>query len=476
MKYFLLSLLLFTTQSFSVLINHKGLGEALIIPYYSVNNNLNFLATITNTTGQIKAIKINFREGQHGYAALSYNVYLGAYDTWSFALLPTTSTLEGFEGQNTAFQISFDTSCAPFLVKSGHEFSAEHIMDGSNHLQRTREGFVEIIEMGSNNDGSALFAAASHGSTGVPASCGTIQGFWNNDWNEESGGDVNTHLLPPSGGLMAEAQLIDVAQGINYSIPTIALDDFHVDEAITHVHPNDSSLSLDVAKPVANLIANNTFYEVAFDTGINAVSAVLMSDQLISTYALDSAAAGKSETIYTQPTRRFYVGFNDTNATNPYNTNTLVSNCMDTSYGGITMEQVIFDRESQYDFPSGGTIGTPPPEPPKPAICGSVFTQSFYLPGQQAEEFSSLTQSHNSLTTTTPSISHATENGFVRTEFIDSEPLVGTELDTERTLQIHGIPIIGVSLQRFTNAGAGEGLLAQYGGAQLIKSSVTVTD
>jgi hypothetical protein len=69
----------------------------------------------------------------------------------------------------------------------------------------------------------------------------------------------------------------------------------------------------------------------------------------------------------------------------------------------------------------------------------------------------------------TPAVAHATENGFIRFQSRQSLPLTGTEVGTGESWQIWGIPIIGVVLQRYVNAYAGPGLLAQYGGAQLIK-------
>lgn len=457
-------------KSMAVFLNHKGLGEAFIIPYYTVNNNLNTLVTVTNTTHLTKAMKINIREGLHGHAVLSYNVYIAAFDTWSFGLVPTTSTLEGYEGQNSAMQISFDNSCAPFLNKAGQEFIAENLNDGPQSLQRVREGFVEIIEMGTSPQGTAVYAASDLGGVGYPASCAAIENFWQTTWLNDSTDD----LLPPTGKLMVEAQVIDVAEGINYSIPTIALDDFHVDEAITHVHPDDASLSLDVAKPVASLVSNNQSYELAFESGIDAVSAVLMSDHLISTYALDAAIAAKTETIYTQPTRRFYVGFDDDNPSPPFDSEIEINPDLGYGYGGTAMKQFIYDRESQIEVPE---LCEPcPPSPPADAVYGSVFAQAYYLDFQQPTENPGITQSINFINTITPNVLHATQNGFVNTEFLVTSPLIGTDIHSGHSVEIWGLPITGITLQRFTNAGAGENLLAQYGGGQLIKSTVSIID
>jgi hypothetical protein len=472
-----LSGMLIPFRTSAVHINHKGLGDVAIIPYYTVNNNLNTLVSVTNTTTDGKAIKINIREGLHGYATLSYNVYLDGNDTWTFALFPTDSTVSGYEGQESASHATADTSCAPYLNKSGQEFLPFELTDGPNNLQRTREGFIEVIEMGSITPTSPAFSAAHHGSTPVPANCTYFIQAWqeNGIWHEDSGGNSHTNLSPTTGGLMVEAQLVDVADGINYSIPTITLDGFHADATIAHVNPGETSLSLDAAEPVAQVIANRKTYQLQFDSAIDAVSAVLMSDKLMATYALDSIVDGKTEVVYTQPTRRFYLGLNNLDAEPPFNSMTSVPGCESNSYGGIEINQTLFDRESQKDIDPHGTIGTPPPTI-EDAICGLIFVQNMILPGQTAPANSSITHSSNFSNVLTPDIPHATQNGYIQTEFLGARHLDAAEVNTGAAIELHGIPIIGVSLQRFTNAGAAEGLLVQYGGAQLFKSTTKVIE
>lgn len=80
----------------------------LLVPYYTVNNNLNTTVSVTNPTDAPKAVKITFREGLNGYAVLSYNVYLDAFDTWVFALASQISNIAGYVGQNTVAHYSFD--------------------------------------------------------------------------------------------------------------------------------------------------------------------------------------------------------------------------------------------------------------------------------------------------------------------------------------------------------------------------------
>ena len=162
-------LLLQALSASAVYVNNNGLGDALIIPYYTVNNGLNTLVSITNTTDTSKAIKINIREGLNGYSVTSYNVYLSSFDTWTFVLVPAVSTADGFQDQNSATLISTDNSRAPFLQKAGQEFSPEGLIDGPQNMSRVREGFVEIFEMGELQGNYAFWV--DQGNNGVPNSC-----------------------------------------------------------------------------------------------------------------------------------------------------------------------------------------------------------------------------------------------------------------------------------------------------------------
>ena len=314
----------------------------------------------------------------------------------------------------------------------------------------------------------------------MPNDCAALAAAWQpgGAWDADSGGDANQDLTAASGGLMVEADIINVSEGINFSIPVTALDNFFAANEINHVSPGDTSLSLDAAEPVAMLIANDDFYQLAFESGVDAVSAVLMKVELIGTYALDTFVAGKSEMILSQPTRRFYFDPGSVDTSPPFNTDRFVELCPESIYGGTEIESDIFDRESLFDYSyygNGTSKNSPrPPTLPDPAICGSVFVQSISLPSNQIEP-PSITQSDNYMVSTTP-VAAVTESGYVITRFLDSRPLLGTQINSNQTVQLMGLPIIGVSLQQFTNAGAALGLLAQYGGSAQMKSKVSVVE
>jgi len=458
--------LLISSQASAVFINAQGSGEVLLIPYYSVNNSLNFNASVTNTTEDVKAIKITIREGLNGYAMLSYNVYLGPNDTWSFVMGPYPSSVDGYVGQDFGAHASYDNSCASGLSGWPHEFDPTVLVDGSENISRAREGFIEIIEMGVLE--GYLADAAVVGHDGEPENCALLQEAW-----EPSGvwdTNPNRYMQPATGGLMATADIMRVEDGINYSIPVVALADFFAEDTRRHVSPNDSSLSLDAAAAKATVLTDDKPYQLSFERGIDAVSAVLMADELSSTYALDTPVNGLSVTVYSQPTRRFYTDYATQTAEPPYASEMNVMMCSPDHYGGTEMNQAVFDRESDYDSVQGSVGGM---IQIKDSLCGSVSVQKMVFP-DTFPSADDITGSDN--LQFQESVTGGTENGFVLSRFLNTRPLVATDINSGKTVHLLGVPLIGVSLGRFTNFNAQPNILAQYGFSHGIKSKVTVVE
>lgn len=465
-KYFILLLVLIACQVSAVRVNPQGVGEVLLVPYYTVNNGLNTMVTVTNTTEGVKAVKINIRESLNGYAVSSYNVYLGEYDSWSFVMGAYPSSADSYAGQEFAALASSDNSCAPMLNKSVHEFNPHVLVNGSEDIHRGREGFIEILEMGVVE---GELAAAATNWNGYPQNCALIVSAWESGGSWDS--NPNLNLQPVTGGLMAEADMIDVAQGINYSLPVVALEEFFAEGSIHHKAPGDDSVSLDLAAPMATVYANKKSYQLSFERGIDAVSAVLMADKVMSTYNYEADVSGQNETVYTQPTRRFYQSSPGYISHAPFPTSNANECSRDQVYGGVELQQAIWDRESQFNTTAGGVPGAP--QPPNNSFCGSVFVQSFVSPGSNQSE-SPLTQSNNFQVLF--GVSGGSEHGFTRIGFVDTRSLVGTDMNTDKTVHLMGLPIIGVTLKRFTNHNAAPGVMAQYGFSQPIKKKIRLIE
>src|SRR5690606_15663619 len=76
----------------AVYLNSDGLGEALIYPFYTVEDGQNTYVHIANTTDFYKAVKVRFLEGENSHEVLDFNLYLSPHDIWTGAIIPVGTT------------------------------------------------------------------------------------------------------------------------------------------------------------------------------------------------------------------------------------------------------------------------------------------------------------------------------------------------------------------------------------------------
>lgn len=453
----LVLLLWFSPNAWSVQQNNNGKGEVLIYPYYTVNNNLNTLYSVVNTTADSKAIRVRFLEADIGIEVLSFNVYLAAYDVWTGALVPTTSSISGHVGEPSAFHLTADSSCAPFLIKAGQEFLPfllDSDLDADNHsMQRATEGYLEIYEMGVLT-GEAV-AWADHGGTGVPANCGNIQSGW-----DEGGYWHSNELNNPSGGLIGSGSIVNVAEGIAFPFDAITLQDFWQGSGL-HTEAGSLVPDLNSAFPESTVMLDNGSVDVAtWDHGFQAVSAVLTQSEVFNEYALDQFIAGKTEWVVNFPTKNHHS--NTAEVVPPF------TSPWDGLHACETVIWSLWDREST-DQQEPICIGSPcPPRPLNPKFCQSTNVLDFYSPSGSPTIPTAVLGSQNQLSVFLGSFA-ATDSGWAKLEFpetVATSPLTGNSL--------MGLPVIGFAVQQFTNAGAAQGLLAQYGSLFMHKYSTEV--
>ena len=457
---YLLFIVFVSTSSVAVQLNHKGLGEVLIYPYYTVNNNLNTLYSVVNTTADTKAIRVRFLEGDIGIEMSVFNIYLSAFDVWTGALIPGTSTISGHLGEPSVIHLTSDTSCAPFLVKSGQEFFSFELdtdLDFDNRsMERSRQGYIEVIEMATFNGWT--IPAADHGTVGVPSDCAAIEA----DWTDNGIYDTFADEQAPTGGIFGTATLVNVAEGLAFSYDAIALQNFW-QGGLMHTEPGSLEPNLNSAFPRSTvLLDNGELNRSEWTQGFQAVSSVLSKYQLINEYAIDGIILGKTEWVMTFPTKRFHTNNSDQNLLRPFSQ----------AWNGTTScdeyQLNVYDREEQIEFVDGN--GGPFPQLPLPQFCLSANVFEFLPPDMSISDSSSILGSNSHYTITTSSNAF-TESGWGRLEFLDTVtplPVSGSGLK--------GLPVTGFAVQQYTNAGAAEGLLAQYGSLFMHKGLVVTDD
>lgn len=320
-----LGLLMVGHAAHAVSLSRDGAGQALVYPWYTVNAGQDTMLTLVNLENDAKAVKLRFLEGYNSRDVLDLNVYLAPGDVW------TAVVTEDGEG---ARLVSHDVSCTvpAFTAANGHALKfATQGFDGTGPmpadrgpagLARTREGHVQVIEMGvvvgesakalsprrvDPGDGTEVWPGGS------PADCARLQGAW-----EEGGywaNDPSIDLVPPSSGLTGSASIVDVAGGVVLNYTPDALADFHeagrgrMHTAPGVLEPNlasGSSKTAHLHQSLTSRVSDPATRTVMFGRGIDAVTAVFMKRGVANEFWSTPGIGAASEWVLTYPTKRFY--------------------------------------------------------------------------------------------------------------------------------------------------------------------------
>ena len=315
----------------AVNINPDGLGQVLIYPYYTTNGGNQTVLSVVNTTGEAKAVKVRFLEGQNSREVLDFNLYMSMYDVWTAAL---------YDDDGTPTMVTADTSCTVPYIYGDFGGSQEFLKwrlndedpDEYADISRASEGHFEMIEMGQLMDldeyedpdfdpdeddaedqflayGSA--SAATH-EDGVPADCDQLVKAWtrssdgNGYWIEDSetaGNEAFRDMSAPSGGLFGGAAIVNVQGGTMYSYDARAINGFAtVLDARDAMHQEPGTIlpSLDSGDGDVGTVFmsdGTTLVDTGFefDRGVDALSFVFMHDAIMNEYTTEAVVNADTE-------------------------------------------------------------------------------------------------------------------------------------------------------------------------------------
>jgi len=463
-------------------LNANGLGQVLIYPYYTVQadvsgNAYNSLLSVVNTTNSAKAVKVRFLEGKNSREVLDFNLFLSKHDVWTAAVLPSSSG----GGQ----VLTFDNSCtipSNTFLKAGVDFvnyayTGTADDKGGSGLDRTKEGYVEIIEMATYNPFTCTSIQVTHVG-GVPFDCAGVN-------DTQAGGSATASSA--SGGLFGGMSLINVAGGTDYTEDAVALTSFSngplyapsgsVSPQLTDASPPVSAAFGDEGSLLIKKFGGGVV-PVFFSNWPNPpynkadpVSAVLMRNQVMNEYVLDAATKSGTDWVITFPTKRFYVNAGTGPATKLFqrNFNDGVGACDD-------IKLAIYDREEHTT--STPVTFSPPPPVPGVAICWEANVITF--------NNSNVLRSVNSA-----NINTGNSNGWLNLTFSTSTSAtfhtLGNQTNTEillfgssanSTVTYFGLPLVGFAVQQFVNGQlvvGGVTTLSNYGGNFVHKTTSLIT-
>jgi hypothetical protein len=495
----------------AVNVNPDGVGGALIYPYYTVNKGNTTLLSVVNTTSQTKAVKVRFLEGRNSREVLDFNLYLSPFDVWVGAVTSTNAA----DANSGGVLSSPDRSCTvpqipgspqpgapagsgfPFVTFAFDGSAGNALVDHNvaqlprySTLERTREGYAEIIEMGVVGGSQAGFA--THNSAGFPANCPALLAAWSagGTW-AASNGAANVSL--PTGGLYGSASIVNAPEGVMYSYDAVALEGFYTNSAAgaaaaLHTDPGSVFPQLGAADSgggVATSIAivNNGQTTITDNWapvsaplgaagGWNAVSAALMHEAVFNEYLTAPALGATSEWVLNFPTKRHYVD-RPAPALRPFS-NIFFGTAANPG-ACERFEISVWDREEQTRT---GQVGTSPPGPsPFPVFCyeSQVFAINQNLtaitPGFRSETANLGARfAENVFAGQNPPASLFTA-GHVRLRFNQPSQVLNNTVSGRNYL---GLPVIGFWTVRAINGNLG-GVLANYSGTYSHKYERRIT-
>lgn len=450
----------------AVHVAQDGLGSVLLYPYYTVRadgggNSTAFydtLLSVVNTTTSFKAVKVRFMEGKRSQEVLDFNLFLSPRDVWTGAVTRTSdgARLVSSDRSCVVPTTLFSTDPANTLNSFKNFLYASPTDGGGTTLDRTREGHFEIIEMGVFTNATAT-AAALHNSAGTPANCAFFQA------NDQI--PANYGLIAPAGGLAGGASLINVQAGTDYSYDAVALANW-----------SNTSVYGRAGDTLPNLGSGTVFTSTVFradgsvvvsdwgTSGLNAVSAALMSQNVINEYVLETATSSGTDWVVTFPTKSIlngYVRAGTGAAAAPFNAN--FNNGQSCDVFGFQF----WNREEQ--TPGVTTVVLPSPEPPITPSVNTLCFQTNVVTFANSNNLGSTNGYNVPVDTFALNPTNRTGWGLISFNVATLQRLTATGAGNTingaaaASITHFGLPVIGFAIQDFANGNVG-GVLSNYGG------------
>lgn len=439
---------LFTMQhAAAVALNPRGLGQALIFPYFTVNKSQDTLLSIGNAGDTGKVVHVRFRESYNARSVLEFDVFLSPHDAWTAAI---TQQSDG----GPALIRTSDHSCTnpPFPIP-GQQFLDSGFVGSDSGPQtpaRTREGFIEVIAVGDVTPGSPLDQTITHTQTGTP------------------GGGVpecNPTVLQtdaptaaPTPSVFGSVAIVNVGQGTFFGYTPDALTGF-TDTALASTGasagPTLDEANTAIAAPLtrASILVGDHPADVDYQFPIDAVTAVFMSDAIYNEYFVDPSFGASTDWVVTLPTREFYTDPAIANAPIPPFTALFQNGRSDTAVIGK-----LYDREEGV-FADISACTLCPPVSDNPTFPYAVNVIDFGDGGVSAVFGSTVVPFF-----IPPGGATA---GNVKLTLADAAAIQRLPGGTDATggaVTLLGLPVTGFMAYNVINTNAQPGLLANYSG------------
>jgi len=212
-------------------LNPAGIGHILFVPYYTAQQGMGTLLTITNTDElNGKAVKVRFRGAANSDDVYDFTVMLSPGDVW-------TATITNQGGPAYLTVPSDETTCTLPANVNGpfNTLRLDQTLSTAALNMHTAEGYIEILNMADippklwmgtgaaplyTNVANPLFGTIKHKAKGSPVCDSSILQSTSGALSSTTEGAVkdafDAGLGAPTGQLMASFAVINVADLANY--------------------------------------------------------------------------------------------------------------------------------------------------------------------------------------------------------------------------------------------------------------------
>lgn len=414
----------------AVNLSQDGTGEVLYFPYYTVQGGNKTLISVVNTTDYVKAVKVRFREAYNSREVLDFHLFLSPYDVWVAEVSDN-----GGDPDTGAASIrvpASETSCT-FPVELGkpqtdflpYAYQGNVVTpqdSGPQTIERTREGYIEMLEMGYGDPTNVILRQAVHGPF---HDCLGLR----NDRDL-----IGPLLVDTDGGLFGASAILHAGEGSETNVLVTHLAD--VFDGVVYTPTGDENPTVNQALPASRVMTNTgvggavATIDSVWTRGVDAVSAVIMAETVMNEYGTNPnpAVNGQTSWVVTFPTKRWYVDPAVTGAIVALAPFTEIFPLAPSTYGKSCdeVELSYWDREENQQEIVEEDVSPRPPVGEGITLCyeANVVTINGTNPLASAN--------------TVENFNLIFDAGWMRMSFPANPPLVSTDADTYQ-----GLPVIG---------------------------------
>mgnify|MGYP003584989321 CR=1 FL=1 len=166
----------------AVSVSANNLGQALIFPYYTVRSGWTTLLGVVNTSNQVVAVKVRFRESYNSRDVFDFDLILSPLDEWT-AWVTDSANGPVIHTEDTSCTVGniVGAGAAGVTFPAPESYVGAAADGGPTTVDRMREGYVEMIMMGAAPVGAAatpdpfpLARGAIHVNGAAPPGCAAL--------------------------------------------------------------------------------------------------------------------------------------------------------------------------------------------------------------------------------------------------------------------------------------------------------------